>query len=177
MRKVNIRRLAGVSIFFLIVFSLIFMIFSLTRPPQSEVRVEKGVLDLSNWNLKHQGVVNLDGEWEFYPDELLSPADFRLGKYDSPPDYLKVPGTWRGKNPDGWMSRKGSGTYRLQVLLKDTDEILGLKTRSIRMAHRLFIGGQEEGAAVFLPRTKACFNPETHPIRYFFIRMPASLRL
>ncbi|MEK4043958.1 ATP-binding protein [Paenibacillus sp. FSL H8-0048] len=168
MRKVNIRRLAGVSIFFLIVFSLIFMIFSLTRPPQSEVRVEKGVLDLSNWNLKHQGVVNLDGEWEFYPDELLSPADFRLGKYDSPPDYLKVPGTWRGKNPEGGMSRKGSGTYRLQVLLKDTDEILGLKTRSIRMAHRLFIGGQEEEGSGLPSTDQSVFQPGNTPYSVFF---------
>lgn len=168
MRKVNIRRLAGIGIFFCIIFSLIFMIFSLTRPPQNEVSVEKGVLDLSSWNLEQQGVVNLDGEWEFYQDELLSPEDFRQGRYDSPPAYLKVPGTWRGKNPAGGMSSRGSGTYRLQVLLKDTDEILGLKIRSIRMAHRLFIGGQEEGASGLPSTDKGAFQPGNTPYSIFF---------
>lgn len=174
MRKVNIRRLAGIGIFFFIIFSLIFIIFSLTRPPQSEVRVNKGVLDLSNWNLEQQGAVKLDGEWEFYPDELLSPEDFRLVQYDSPPDYFKVPGTWRGKNPDGGMSSRGSGTYRLQVLLRDTNEILGLKIRSIRMSHRLFIGGQEEGANRLPSTDKGAFQPGNTPYSVFFTRMPAS---
>ncbi|MEK4008174.1 ATP-binding protein [Paenibacillus sp. FSL H3-0333] len=168
MRKVNIRRLAGIGIFFCIIFSLIFMIFSLTRPPQNEVSVEKGVLDLSSWNLEQQGVVNLDGEWEFYQDELLGPEDFRQGRYDSPPAYLEVPGTWRGKNPAGGMSSRGSGTYRLQVLLKDTDEILGLKIRSIRMAHRLFIGGQEEGASGLPSTDKGAFQPGNTPYSVFF---------
>ncbi|WNS46425.1 ATP-binding protein [Paenibacillus sp. MMS20-IR301] len=111
--------------------------------------------------------MNLDGEWEFYEGELLSPEDFRQGRH-APPAYLSVPDTWNGKNLDGGMSRKGSGTYRLQVMLKNTDDILGLKIGSIRMSHRLFIDGREEGGSGLPSLDKGNFQPGNTPYSVFF---------
>ncbi|MEK3794847.1 ATP-binding protein [Paenibacillus sp. FSL R7-0204] len=167
MRKVNIRRLLGSSIFFVIIFALVFMIISQTQIAQSGVEARKGVLDLSSWDLVKQGLVKLDGEWEFYEDKLLSSEDFRQGLHD-PPAYLEVPGTWRGKSLEGGMSRMGSGTYRLQVLLKDTDDILGLKINSIRMSHRLFVGGREEGISGLPALDSDVFQPGNTPYSVFF---------
>lgn len=37
--------------------------------------VENGFIDLSDWDFDKDGNVKLDGYWEFYPNELLSPSD------------------------------------------------------------------------------------------------------
>ena len=39
--------------------------------------VEQGVLDLSRWRLNRDGPVKLDGQWEFYWNQLLAPDDFK----------------------------------------------------------------------------------------------------
>ncbi len=36
----------------------------------------KGILDLSDWNLKKDNPVELKGEWEFYWQQLLFEKDF-----------------------------------------------------------------------------------------------------
>lgn len=166
MRMVNVRRIAGISLFFFIIFSLVFIIYSQTRTSHSNLMANKGVLDLSSWDLEKRGPVNLDGEWEFYEGELLKPEDFRQGKH-APPAYLSVPDTWSGNSVGEGMSRKGSGTYRLQVMLQNTDEILGLKIRSIRMSHRLFVGGREVGMSGLPSVNRGGFQPGNTPYSVF----------
>ncbi|MFK4437894.1 two-component system sensor histidine kinase ChiS [Paenibacillus sp. RC21] len=138
------REAIGIGLIFSLSIVLFVAIYSQTIPDQDMPPVKRGVLDLSNWDFHKQGWVNLDGEWEFYEDELLEPADFREGTRTEV-SYLSVPGTWKGKSANGGMNRTGYGTYRLKVLIKDTDEVLGLKIRSIRLSHRLFINGKLEG--------------------------------
>ena len=38
--------------------------------------VKSGILDLTNWDFSKDGPVKLDGEWEFYWNQLLQPNDF-----------------------------------------------------------------------------------------------------
>ncbi|MDQ6419650.1 ATP-binding protein [Paenibacillus sp. LHD-117] len=105
---------------------------------------DQGVLDLSGWDFREQGLADLNGQWEFVEGELASAS--RFGEQASA-SYLSVPGTWQGKNEEGGMSRKGFGTYRLKVIVPASDELYGLKVRSIRMAHRLFVDGKEIGGS------------------------------
>jgi two-component system sensor histidine kinase ChiS len=44
---------------------------------------KNGILDLRNWNLKTQGVLALNGEWEFYPNEFILPNQFSEKKKPS----------------------------------------------------------------------------------------------
>jgi hypothetical protein len=57
-------------------------------------KIEAGFLDLSGWDFQAQSI-ELDGEWEFYWSQLLTPADF---KSDSSLkcDYIAVPKAWKG---------------------------------------------------------------------------------
>ncbi|MFB5761967.1 hybrid sensor histidine kinase/response regulator [Paenibacillus medicaginis] len=130
---------------------------------------KRGVLDLSNWDFHKQGWVNLDGEWEFYEGELLEPADFREGTRPEV-SYLSVPGTWKGKSANGGMNRKGYGTYRLKVLVTDqvTDEVLGLKIKSIRMSHRLFVNGKLKGESGHPAADDSAHQPGNTPYSVFF---------
>ncbi len=40
-------------------------------------RVEAGYIDLTSWDFRNNGSVNLDGQWEFYWNKLLVPKDFK----------------------------------------------------------------------------------------------------
>ncbi len=42
------------------------------RPPSAVA----GELDARKWNPERQGNISLDGEWEFYWNQLLAPGDF-----------------------------------------------------------------------------------------------------
>lgn len=39
-------------------------------------KAENGILDLTDWDLEMDGAVKLDGEWDFYWKQLLTPEDF-----------------------------------------------------------------------------------------------------
>lgn len=78
----------------------------------------QGVMDLTQWNFGTDGIVQLDGEWEFYWQKLLEPADFE-GK--APPGmtgFFNIPGYWNGHEVNG-KSLKGDGyaTFRLKVMI------------------------------------------------------------
>ncbi|MGC5326685.1 hybrid sensor histidine kinase/response regulator [Brevibacillus sp. SYSU BS000544] len=140
----NYLKYIGIGLIFFLSVAIYIGIYERTIPNQGAPTAKQGVLDLSGWDFRHQGLVGLDGEWEFYPGKLLAPEDFFKGTHKDA-SYLSVPGTWKGKNADGGMNRKGFGTYRLKVFLPDSEEIFGLKTRNIRMAHRLYLDGSIAG--------------------------------
>lgn len=167
MRTKKYRGLVGMGLFFILAFSLLVSINSPTIQVLDTPVAKHGVLDLSGWDFEKQGLVDLDGEWEFYENELLSPSEIQP-KIDKQSTYLTVPGTWKGKIIEGGMDRKGAGTYRLKVLVKDSDEILGLKIRSIRMSQKLFINGKQEGESGVPSTDSEFFKPGNTPYTVFF---------
>ena len=58
----------------LLILGLIFLFlgFCKSEKPQKNIpKAVKGILDLSQWDFEKDGVINLDGEWEFYWNELV----------------------------------------------------------------------------------------------------------
>jgi len=166
LHRESVKRLIKIAVFLLITILLTASLQALTQSNRDLPQAKRGVLDLSNWSLEQDGPVFLDGEWEFYEGQLLTPADFHQN--NSGNSYLSVPAIWTGKNAEGGMSRKGFGTYRLKVLLQDEKEGLGLKTRSIRMAHRLFINGKLESESGQPSSSKKMNIPGNTPSSAFF---------
>ena len=60
-------------------------VFNYTRTDTDNDRpvLQQGVVDLSSWEPSQQGLINLNGEWEFYWKRLLAYEDFRS-------DYLQI---------------------------------------------------------------------------------------
>lgn len=167
MRTMKYRGIVGMGLFFILAFSLLVSIYSPTIQDQETPVAKQGVLDLSKWDFEKQGLVDLDGEWDFYENELLSPTEIQQ-RIDKKSTYLTVPGTWKGKIIEDGMHRKGAGTYRLKVLVKDSDKILGLKIRSIRMSQKLFINGKQEGESGVPSTNRESFKPGNTPYTVFF---------
>lgn len=77
-----------------------------------------GLLDLRNWNFDQQGTVKLAGDWEYYPTEQLDPSKIPA----TDPSIVHVP---IKKN-----NEYAAGTYRLQILLKPPDQLMGLRIKN-----------------------------------------------
>lgn len=79
-----------------------------------------GVLDLTGWDFEQKGPLPLDGEWEFYWQELLEPRDFVAA--DRPPEQMlmTLPRSWNGYEVYGQsLPGEGYATFRLKVLLPE----------------------------------------------------------
>lgn len=124
--------------------------FSIQRvlPHNGAVSI-KGVADLTGVDATQSKLLKLDGEWEFYQNQLLRPEDFHASAAsDVKPQltgYIGVPDTWDKFSVDGeTMPQRGYGTYRLLVKLPTESELPnGIRVGNIRTAHRLFVNGVE----------------------------------
>ena len=123
---------------------LIAFSFSSSLLSQSKIIAKNGVLDLSNWNWKSNGVANLDGEWEFYWNTLYDPS--KPGDLTNlHPDYIYVPGFWDSKVPGNTFLKPAFGfaTYRLKIICPQNNPSLELKFLTISSAFKLFVNEQE----------------------------------
>ena len=99
--------------------SLIFIILSAPSLLYGQTyRAEKGVMDLRNLENKDKFIVNLNGEWEFYWNQMLYPFNFKQDKKPVPDCYGSVPSYWTDyKSGKVKTEKKGYATYRLTILL------------------------------------------------------------
>ncbi len=157
------RRFLAIGLMVLFSMALFIAIYVQAFPNRNAPLAMQGVLDLSNWDFEKEGWIPLDGQWEYYPEQLLEPGDFLNGEVN----YLAVPGIWRGKQNNS-MDRQGFGTYRLRVIVRDSDEILGLKVRSIRMSHKLYINGKVVGGSGLPAADVQLHQPGNTPYTTYF---------
>ncbi|MBN7773537.1 sensor histidine kinase [Clostridium aminobutyricum] len=103
-------------------------------------------MELAGWSLAQKGSLRLDGEWEFYWGELLTPADFAKQGADrpKPTGYMQVPGLWNGKIMDGeTLPAFGCATYRLVLKNLTYDGTLGVKKGNARFSSKVYVNGRE----------------------------------
>jgi signal transduction histidine kinase len=79
---------------------------------------EKGVLDLSGTKFTSNSIYNLNGEWEFYWEKLLSPASYQDEKMSGSGIMVSVPSYWESYEVNGKkLTGEGYGTYALTIIL------------------------------------------------------------
>ncbi|MGG4145524.1 ATP-binding protein [Paenibacillus algorifonticola] len=106
---------------------------------------------------------SLDGEWEFYWNQLLEPDDFTAGNAGEA-GYIKVPSSWSKHEVDGQKhTSKGYATYHLVVQLPKTDTELGLVAKGITSAHRMWINGRLVSESGVVGRSEAEATPYMMP--------------
>ncbi|MEJ3721386.1 ATP-binding protein [Paenibacillus polymyxa] len=128
----------------------------------SHWKAHNGVIDLRNWDPDKEGAVQLGGEWEFYPNQLLQPSSFQETRYQdwanrqnssklglgtgSSAKIVNVPGRWNQWMPGGQAT--GYGTYHVRVLLPEkVENLYGIHMQNIRNSSRVWINGAEVGAS------------------------------
>lgn len=132
-----------------------------------------GILDLEHWDFSDDGIVSLDGEWEFYWKQLVKPGDADLTTSATEKDYFIIPNKWNG-HPYRNRSLTGHGyaTFRLTLTGIQKNDILALKVIDMATSYRLWVDGElllengivgnsrESSKPGYLPQT-AAFRPES----------------
>jgi signal transduction histidine kinase len=105
---------------FLFTFLVLFLFnFSLSCSPslatQNSSLLKGGVLDLSTYNWDSEGIIRLDGEWNFFWNKFVTEENYTNLSL-IPDSFIIVPGEWNhffknNSNPKGF----GYGTYVLHV--------------------------------------------------------------
>ncbi|MCD4833979.1 MAG: GAF domain-containing protein [Bacteroidales bacterium] len=107
--------------------------------------IKNGLLDLELTNIEEIHSIKLQGDWEFYWNQLLEPQDFKDSEGKLNPQLVKLPRSWTSYKLDSVkLPNEGFATYRLVINKKpDTAKtIYGLKISSVFSNYKLWINGQ-----------------------------------
>lgn len=104
-------------------------------------KAKQGVLDLRNWNFDTEGSLKLNGEWNFYWNQLIEPNEIAKTQNVT---SIKVPQSWQGKMINGKeIDNFGCATYHLIVLLGEKKpRKMAISTLNIFTASKVFINNE-----------------------------------
>lgn len=132
-------KIMTILVFLLLLVSLRLLwidLFSVAKTPKAI----GGTLDLRGYSLKESLAMNLDGEWLFYPSNLVSAKD--LPFLSTAPELVNVPGDWQAAFGDQADSSYGYGTYRLRIQLDPIQEPISLWIKEIQSASIVELNGK-----------------------------------
>ena len=137
-----------------------------------------GMVDLSAWNFKENGSVDLDGQWEFYWNRLLAPADFAGGDHIENRAFYSVPGLWGGfqLSPSPY-SGDGFATYRLRIETDPRPKNLALRVGLIQTSYNIWINGQLVGSGGIVGKAPNVAQPQAKVKIYRLARTAGSIEL
>lgn len=101
---------------------------------------EEGVIDLSHWDFNINDKLYLNGEWEFYWQQLLTPQDF-APNINKNLDWIQVPDAWNDqldKNNTPFPTY-GYSTFRLKVIAPAQQKKLSLRVSDLRDAYAIWV--------------------------------------
>lgn len=130
---------------FLVLF--VFLIFYITSPMKrvvvyNNVVGEKGVFDFRNFDFEQFQLSGLNGNIEFYWNQLLEPTDFNSKGEIEPDGYIHIPGIWNNFEVKGKKAGSyGFATYRFKILLSE-DDLYSLKIKGFVNAYKVWVNGE-----------------------------------
>ena len=139
---------------------------------QSPPRVEKGTIDLRDWNFAKMGPVPLDGRWQFYWKQFIPPAGLPTSSPAAIPDHLKVPYVWNEHPVDGRPLRGfGYASYRAVIQLAPEPQPLALHMIDAATAFTAYANGRRIFQAGKPGKSQADSSPSFQPS---VINLPAA---
>lgn len=168
-----------ITLSIIILVALLYVIFTLnkltTTNTSSNIKSQKGVLDLSTWDFHNDGYTSLGGQWEFYWQQLLTPEDFVTKKVA--PDYIEMPMEWNKYNEN--YSSKGYATYNLTIKLNEKykDTLLGISVPDMLSAYKLWANGEVLSSNGIVGTSKSSEIPNNMPLTRYFMNNNEDIHL
>lgn len=148
---------------------LIFFLYFLNQNSEKAEtsKAIKGVLNLSEKDLSSK-VIKLEGEWEFFPNELLLNSEIN-NKAKSTQQFFSIPGIW---TKDIWSldpeTGNGYGTFRLHIILPKNHSKYGIYSNEQSTAHKYFLNDVSLSGSGTVGTNKDQSIPLTIPSISFF---------
>ena len=122
-----------------------------------------GFLDATSWNFEEEEVL-LNGEWEFYPNQLLYPGDFTKTETISNGTLLNVPSTWeKYKTDEHGTPLKGFATYRLLFDTNAQSNLFMFRLGEIHSAYSMFVNGKLVASLGQVAESKDAYTTKMYP--------------
>ncbi|MGI6150521.1 MAG: diguanylate cyclase [Christensenellales bacterium] len=145
-----------------IIIALVFVLF-ISGGCSSQIvnikpKAESGVLDLTQVRLENDTVA-LDGEWEFYWYQILSPGETDAGTLTG---YIQIPSSWNKIPEIENQSGYGYATFRIQFKIEERAR-LALKIPRLFTAYELWVNGELAATAGKVGKTRESMVPQYLP--------------
>ncbi len=136
---------------------------------ESRYRAVNGYLDISGQDFNSENFINLDGEWEFYWNRLLTPADFSSAAFPVKTGNITVPSYWNGYNSgSGRLSGEGYATYRLKVKVKKAETLYALRIKHMYSAYKLWVDDKVIASNGIVGQDRNSMRPQFLPLIALF---------
>lgn len=121
-----------------------FICFTVTASNEN-YNIENGILNLEQVDIQKAQSIILQGNCEFYWNQLLEPKDFKADEGKLNPIFVKIPKPWTKYKIDSVnIPNEGYATYRLIIKKQadTTETIYGLKITTVFCNYKLWINGK-----------------------------------
>lgn len=142
----------------------------------SEPVISDGLLDLTEWNFDQDGIIKLNGEFEFYWRQHLQDTDSLLAAKNAR-RTMSVPQSWNGEDINGFaLPGEGYATYRLNIIVAEYRPY-ALLLPDFGTSYRLLIDQQEVFRAGQPGKTRETSTPAYYPTIVNFTPTTQSIEL
>jgi adenylate cyclase len=109
--------------------------------PHSSMKATKGVLDLKEWNYQNNELIKLEGEWEFYWKEWITPQNCGFVNKEET-SFISLPQNWNGYVWKGkTLGSDGYASYRLCIQLPEDAQEIWIRSYEQATAYKVFANG------------------------------------
>lgn len=123
----------------------------------AQTQVQRGVINLSKHDFEQSKGIELNGEWQFYWNELIVPNE----SIHSIPDLVSFPHLWN-ESPN--LSSFGYGTYIAKIILPKKHPQLALTIPDMYSAYSLYINNELIAKNGIVSTSKENYQPNWLPI-------------
>ncbi len=135
--------LRGAAVPVIFPFIILLMLFcGCSKKNDNSPSAVNGIIDITRYDFSSQSVIDLDGKWEFYWKQLLTPENFNSAHELPGKQYADVPATWGDLSKNGLdAAPKGYATYRLKIMVPQKGVIYGIRVFSLMSAYKIWADG------------------------------------
>ncbi len=165
--KSNLNKRYGILVVFIVLGVTLLLL--MLNPYKKMDTAQNGTIDLTGWNFQENGIIKLNGEWEFYWNQLLDDEGISKLEPSVQHAYFSVPNTWNRYEMNGkHLNREGYATYRLKVRVKNDRQIYSLKIQNMSSSYKLIIDGRVYAENGAVGENQLTARPEYKPITVSF---------
>ncbi|WP_238187787.1 ATP-binding protein [Paenibacillus sp. L3-i20] len=139
------RKITLIIVIFLLILTGIRSVWLQLQHSPAHANATNGQLDLQEWDWSVEPKLTLNGEWVFYPYQLVEPiVNHPHGERVSGESrFITLPSNWRKALNEDTNSAYGFASYRLQIQVKSNDsQQYRIRMPAIPASSALFVNGE-----------------------------------